>query len=174
MSPKSIPIYPANLATLEESWIFRCPNAPFEQPQRQNTIWCDMKFYAHHFIQHIAHLLCRDDHSWGGEGRGGVCISVVGKQPFLRDSKHFLNFVSIMKNYFYVLYFFSLKLFLNQNFFFFKYQNFFWKCLKINFFFTNVFFREICIHYWRNWIYFSKYYCGETILKQNYIYHHDL
>ena len=46
MNTWSIPIYIANLATFEESWIF----APFERRQRPNAIWCDMKYYAHHFF----------------------------------------------------------------------------------------------------------------------------
>ena len=44
---------------------------------QNNAIWCDMKFYAHLFFQHIAHLLCQRDHFWGE----GICISLVGKQP---------------------------------------------------------------------------------------------
>ena len=40
MSAKSIPIYPANLATFEESWIFGAQNAPFERPKRQtHMMW---------------------------------------------------------------------------------------------------------------------------------------
>ena len=32
-------------------------------------------------FQHIAHILCRYGYFWRGEGLGGICISLVGKQP---------------------------------------------------------------------------------------------
>ena len=62
---QSIPIYPANLATFENSWIFERPKCPFwtaTAPRR------DMKVFAH-FFYHITHHLCRDGHFWlkGGE-----------------------------------------------------------------------------------------------------------
>ena len=37
----------------------------------------DMKFYAHLYFQHIAHLLCQMATSEGG----GICISLVGIGP---------------------------------------------------------------------------------------------
>ena len=53
-------------------------NVPFGRPQRPNAMWCDIKFYAQIYFQHIAHLLCQDGHFWGG----GVCISLVGNNLY--------------------------------------------------------------------------------------------
>ena len=36
-----------------------------------------------HSIQHIPHLSCKDGHFWEAEGRGEVCISLVGKKSQL-------------------------------------------------------------------------------------------
>ena len=33
-------------------------NNIFVRPWHPNAIWCDTKFYAHLYLQHIAHLLC--------------------------------------------------------------------------------------------------------------------
>ena len=43
MSARSIVIYRANLATFDESYIFGGLRRP-------DAIWCDIKFYAHHFF----------------------------------------------------------------------------------------------------------------------------
>ena len=81
MSVRSIPIYPANLATFGGSWIFGRLNAPFEQPQCPNAIWCDMKFDVHLYFQLIAYLLYQDGYFWRGGRGGGVCRSLIGTRP---------------------------------------------------------------------------------------------
>ena len=43
MGARTIPIFPANWATFGRSW-------------HPNAIWCDMKFHAHPYFQHIAYL----------------------------------------------------------------------------------------------------------------------
>ena len=77
MSVRSIPNYPANLATFEESCIFGRPKHPFRTPvvPKRAMMWCEILRPS--FFLYIAHCLCRDGHLWRGVG---VCLSVVGKQ----------------------------------------------------------------------------------------------
>ena len=42
MSVRLLPIYPANLATFEESWIFGRSEAHFEQPPKRDMIWYEI------------------------------------------------------------------------------------------------------------------------------------
>ena len=57
MSVRSIPIYPAYLATFEGSCIFWRPKRPFWIPVATKR---DMKFCAYHFFKLITHILCQD------------------------------------------------------------------------------------------------------------------
>ena len=47
MSVKLIPIYPENLVTFEENWIFGCPKRLFWTPIASKR---DIKFYTHYLI----------------------------------------------------------------------------------------------------------------------------
>ena len=71
----SITIFPANWATFEDDLIFCASFWTFWTPitQKRDMMWYDFSFVS---AQHIAHLLCKDDHFW--EGGGWVCRSVVG------------------------------------------------------------------------------------------------
>ena len=75
MSVRLIPIHPANLITFEEGRIFGAPfgrlwrpKHPFWTSARPNAIWCDMKFYAHHFISTLRISYVKMATSEGGRG----------------------------------------------------------------------------------------------------------
>ena len=75
---------PDQFQSILQIWLL-LKKVEFFKIQRPYAILSDMKFYANHFFQHIAHLFCRDGHFWGW---GGVCMSLVltgpeGKIPTL-------------------------------------------------------------------------------------------
>ena len=69
MVVRYIPIFPANFANFGE----------FYFAHLVGTFWTLLTQKRNMIFQHIAYLLCKDDHFWGGGG--GVCISLVGTQP---------------------------------------------------------------------------------------------
>jgi len=74
MSARSIPIYSANLATFEGSWIFGCPKHPVRTAKtRYDVIWNfkPIIFFSTLRIFYVEMTI----------SEGEVCISVVEKQP---------------------------------------------------------------------------------------------
>ena len=78
MSTRSIPIYPVNLATFEENWIFGHPERPFWAPMApKRDVMCYEILYPSFFLAHCASLISR----WPLLSGRWVCISVVGTVP---------------------------------------------------------------------------------------------
>ena len=66
MSVRSIPFYPANLATFEEIWNFWSPEgSSWPSAAAKRDMMC-YEIYAHLYFFAHTHLLCQDGHFWGG------------------------------------------------------------------------------------------------------------